>query len=107
MNKGFYEWLTRRLRRISLYWPERTKALAKARIERGKYLCAKCKGIFSRKEVHVDHIKPIVEFDGFKDWDQYISSLFCSAKKLQILCKPCHKEKTNKENKKRLTKDNK
>ena len=53
------------------------------------------------KEVQVDHIIPVVDFDGFKDWDTYIKSLFCSIKNLQVLCRECHKEKTTRENIKR------
>lgn len=66
------------------------------------YKCASCKGEFPAKEVQVDHINPIVDpFYGFINWDSFIKRLFCSVNNLQVLCKPCHKIKTDKENNKR------
>jgi 5-methylcytosine-specific restriction endonuclease McrA len=32
------------------------------------------------------------------DWNTYIVRLFVTKDQLQVLCKPCHKEKTNLEN---------
>ena len=62
------------------------------------YRCAKCKEEFTSKDVEVDHIKPVIDpKKGFVSWDKYIESLFCEKKNLQVLCKTCHKEKTNKE----------
>jgi 5-methylcytosine-specific restriction endonuclease McrA len=66
------------------------------------YRCAVCSLDFPAKDVQVDHIKPIVSVSaGFKTWDDFIDKLFCEAKNLQVLCKPCHKVKTGKERKKR------
>lgn len=62
------------------------------------YQCAKCKCEFTSKDVEVDHIKPVIDpKKGFKSWDEYINRLFCTEDNLQVLCKPCHKIKTNKE----------
>lgn len=100
-------------------WKFKYDALKKARIhvEIGKfkngkpkygtfYICAECKrkGIprpyYSRQEVSVDHIIPCVApEDGFVDWNTYIPNLLCTDDNLQILCKkPCHAEKTAREN---------
>lgn len=66
------------------------------------YLCAKCKKDYPSSEVEVDHIKPVVNYkDGWTNWDDYITSLFCLEDNLQVLCLDCHKKKTLKENKKR------
>jgi 5-methylcytosine-specific restriction endonuclease McrA len=66
------------------------------------YKCAACDVDFPAKDVQVDHIKPIVSVAaGFKTWDDFINKLFCEAKNLQVLCKPCHKVKTGHERKKR------
>lgn len=64
------------------------------------YKCNKCKKEFTSSNVEVDHIKPVSSLTGFTTWDDYIKALFCSKENLQVLCKPCHKEKTKKERKK-------
>jgi len=89
------------LRRLSYKTPMRRMAMDKARIARGKYRCAKCDAINGPKGIAVDHIDPVISVEGFKTWDQFIERLFCEAKKLQILCKTCHNEKTKDENKRR------
>lgn len=100
--RHFHEWLTWGLRKLSYRWPPRAEAMRLARIERGLYRCNKCTGSFGRKMVRVDHISPIVDpVVGFTTWDDYINRLFCPAEGLQILCKPCHKEKTAAERKQR------
>ena len=69
------------------------------------YECASCNGFFVARDVQVDHIEPVVAPDeGFKDWWTYINRLYCEADNLQVLCKPCHKEKTNAERKERSKK---
>ena len=86
------------LRRVNRWWPAYTAAKAKARVERGKYECAGCKEICPSKDIHVDHIAPVVDpARGFTTWDEYIDRLFCDMDGLQILCKTCHKKKTKEE----------
>jgi 5-methylcytosine-specific restriction endonuclease McrA len=53
------------------------------------YTCAYCLKDFPLKQVQVDHIKPVVP-KNFTTWDDFISRLYCEAKGLQVLCKPCH-----------------
>lgn len=66
------------------------------------YLCASCGDFFIARDVQVDHIDPVISpSDGFQDWWTFISRLYCEADNLQVLCKPCHKDKTNKERKER------
>lgn len=94
------------LRRLSYRTPMRSSAMTKARISRGKYKCASCKGTFGRKSIAVDHIEPVVNPDtGFTTFDEYIKRLFCPSSGLQILCnngkKSCHKLKSQLENKRR------
>lgn len=89
-------------------WPPKFNVLKNAATERrtnpktGKlamhYVCAACKKEFPLKEVQVDHRSPVVDPKvGFVDWSTFIERLYVEAKKLQVLCKPCHKKKTNKE----------
>lgn len=99
---NFHAWMIAQLRRISYRWAPRSKAKSKARIKRGVYRCAKCKGEFGRKEIAVDHKKPVIDpKKGFTSYDDVIKRLFCEEKGFQVLCKKCHKVKTNKENKRR------
>lgn len=59
------------------------------------YLCAMCKEEFPLTQVEVDHIKPVVDpIKGFKDWNTYIKRLYCKIENFQVLCVPCHKEKS-------------
>ena len=69
------------------------------------YLCASCGGFFVARDVQVDHIDPVVSpEEGFQDWWIYMNRLYCEAENLQVLCKPCHKDKTNAERKERMKK---
>lgn len=100
--KGF---ITSALRQASRRWPPKYLALKDAytstKINRKSgrkarhFACACCKGSFPAKEVQVDHIEPIGKD---LDWNTFIERLFCEKENLQVLCKPCHKEKTKREN---------
>lgn len=62
------------------------------------YRCARCKGDFTQTGIQVDHKSPVVDPKvGFVSWDVFIERLFCEASNLQVLCKPCHKEKSREE----------
>jgi 5-methylcytosine-specific restriction endonuclease McrA len=63
--------------------------------------CEECHQLFPAKEVRADHIKPIVPVTGFDTWDKTIERLFCEIEGFQVLCVPCHKVKTDIENKQR------
>ena len=69
------------------------------------YRCAECLEPFVARDVQVDHINPVVDpAKGFEDWPTYMERLYCEADNLQVLCKPCHKDKTNEERKERKKK---
>lgn len=44
-------------------------------------------------EVQVDHVKPCGALKTWDDVTPFIKTLFCGTENLQVLCKPCHKEK--------------
>lgn len=96
------------LRRVFRWSPERRAALEAAR-QGLKYLCAKCGKLFDKKKVAVDHIEPVVDpATGFVNWDTYITRLFVTRDKLQVLCKIHHNEKSKAEGVvRRATKTNK
>jgi 5-methylcytosine-specific restriction endonuclease McrA len=66
------------------------------------YRCAGCGGEFPHREVQVDHIEPVVSAEnGWTNWDDFVSRLYCSVDGLQVLCMKCHTLKTQAENKQR------
>jgi 5-methylcytosine-specific restriction endonuclease McrA len=106
----YKQFITSALRAAFRKWPPKFEVLKKAATERRlnpltrkmamHYLCAECQGEFPLKHVQVDHKKPVVDPKaGFVDWDTFIDRLYCEAKSLQVLCKPCHSLKSKKERK--------
>lgn len=60
--------------------------------------CASCGKLVPETESAVDHINPIVDpAVGFTTWDDFIHNLYCEEEGLQVLCNPCHHEKTQAE----------
>lgn len=101
----FRSFVVSALRTATRRWPPKFKALKAAYIGRKvnnktnkmamHYACAHCSRHFIAKDVQVDHIFPVVKPSvGFVDWDTYIARLFCEKENLQVLCKPCHADKT-------------
>jgi len=94
------------LRKASIKWPPKYQVLKESQV--GKKInkrsgrlamhheCASCKNHFPSSVCSVDHIVPIIDPElGFISWDDTITRMFCEASGLQVLCKPCHDEKTN------------
>jgi hypothetical protein len=69
--------------------------------KRKLYRCASCNNNFPQDKVVADHISPVVPVTGFDSWDNVIERMFCEAGGFQVLCKECHHEKSQKENKER------
>lgn len=91
------------LRKIWRYYPIRRQVLSEA-----NETCAICKT--RTAELQVDHIIPIgtcKREDGRTDYNKFIDSLLCQKPNLQAVCKPCHSEKTKRENNERRSKANK
>jgi 5-methylcytosine-specific restriction endonuclease McrA len=104
-DSRFRSFVTSALRAASRRWPPKFKALKEAFVGRktnkktGKlamhYKCAKCKKHFVAADVQVDHVLPVVDPKvGFVGWDSFIDRIFCEIENLQVMCKPCHKVKT-------------
>jgi 5-methylcytosine-specific restriction endonuclease McrA len=104
----FKSFVTSALRAASRRWPPKYKALKEAfagkkvNAKTGKlamhYTCAACNKLYVATDVQVDHIKPVVDpKKGFVSWDVYINRMFCEIEDLQVMCKPCHKIKTDQE----------
>ncbi len=114
LPKSLQNWLIPKLRRISLIWPGKqiSRDNAKVYIDDGTYLngnpktklkykCAKCSKLVDKTGGAMDHISPVIDIKGFKDWDSFMNSLFCEPEGYQHLCHECHQKKSNLENKER------
>jgi len=98
-RKNHKQFLQPILRKASLRWWARQEVIKRTNVSRGVYRCEMCEDEFPRKEIHVDHIDPIIPVDGsFTDWNTYIDRLFCLPEELQGLCIGCHASKTQIEN---------
>ena len=104
----FRSFIRGNLRRTSQRWPPISNALKHARVNRGEYLCAKCKQIIPAtiknekgkriKNAVVDHVDPIIDPKiGWVSYDSLVERMFVEEDKLQVLCYDCHKKKTDEE----------
>ena len=97
---GFRSFIVSGLRQKSMYWKPASECKKAARVSKGKYRCAECKGIGPatikgfykngkpRKinNAVVDHIRPVVDPRvGFTNWDIYITRMFCEISGFQLL----------------------
>ncbi len=100
-------WLISVLRRASLRYPPANQALQRTKetyyikskkgkdLKRVKWTCEKCgKPNLKSSERERDHIIPLVDLSGFKDWNSYIDRYLIDASGYQILCIPCHEAKS-------------
>jgi hypothetical protein len=123
------------IRRVFRLFPQMKDVLNEARVElppalkkdgtpgkrpQVRFKCAVCNELFSRKNVQVDHIEPVVPLhksEAQMSYDEIVRGICCSRENLQVVCstpmkrnggKPsCHKIKTDEENyvRKRLQED--
>lgn len=90
-----WKYIENTLRAASRKWKPKNDAFVAARVSRGNYECAKCKAIVKRGELNVDHKEAVINpMTGFTTWDDYIERLLLEEDGYQVLCIPCHKEKT-------------
>lgn len=114
LDKTQLEFAENALRRASYKWMPRRNILNKARRDKGefaikiegdrckiKYRCAMCKLLFRKKEIQLDHIEPVIPIEGRDDLEGFASRLLCYEEGWQVLCKNCHKDKSNEENRQR------
>lgn len=78
-------------------------AIRRTKVAPNQYRCEGCKKIFKLREIHVDHIAPVIDPEkGWEGMQTFCQRLFCPSDFLQILCiDSCHAKKTRKENEKR------
>lgn len=69
--------------------------MARQRVERGCYACAWCGDHFKRQDMQVDHIDPVVSTeDPDPSLEVWVNRLLCGPDGLQMMCLPCHKDKS-------------
>lgn len=61
--------------------------------------CAECKGWFPLKDIQRDHTVPCGECNALDEIVPFIERLYVPEEAYQLLCKPCHNAKTNRERK--------
>lgn len=88
------------LRRASYRWPSRYKALKRCHIGRNEYYCESCGIVTSRKEIALDHVKPVIDpAKGWEDLDVYADRMLTDDEYgFQCLCHSCHDDKSRQEN---------
>jgi ribosomal protein L44E len=99
-TKKFLAFLRFELRRVSLRNPNRYSTLEASRRpykgpnkrQKWEYECKKCNKWFMQKEIEVDHITPCGPLTTTRHITPFIKRLFLG--ELQVLCKACHKIKT-------------
>ena len=100
----FVSFVKAALRGGSRRWKPISECQRQARISRGLYRCASCEGEIPnsmvidgkrKKAICIDHVNPTVGPTGFTTWDDFIEGLFAELDNLQLLCVPCHKEKSS------------
>jgi len=92
------------LRRAFRYWKPATQAKMEARRryegsnkrQRWEYKCAACRDWHADKNVQIDHIIPVGSLKSGDDLKGFLERL-TPEDGFQILCRPCHQTKTNKE----------
>lgn len=60
-----------------------------------EYECSQCKKCHPRKEVQIDHVVEAGSLRCADDLPGFVERLFCEVDGLQVLCKKCHKVKTD------------
>jgi 5-methylcytosine-specific restriction endonuclease McrA len=84
--------ITSALRKVWRYSPERLECVNAAKDPNTPKhsICQECGNIVNTKLTAIDHIVPVVSEEGFKDWDTFVSRLFCQVSNLRCLCEGCH-----------------
>lgn len=95
-KSAYFGFIRSALRRAWTRYPVRYQVLADAKRKvvgkrhKMEFKCAKCSDWFKQKEVEVDHIEGCGSLKEYSDFPKFVSTLFCEADNLRVVCKPCH-----------------
>lgn len=68
-------------------WYAGNEASKRCRVSRGNYRCEGCGEIMKRKDLQIDHIKPVVDIkDGYRNLEEWAYRLLVPPEDLQMLC---------------------
>jgi len=93
LRQGFQRYPAKQVAR------ESNRKVVRGKRHKYEYECCDCGGWFVDRDVQVDHIVPAGSLKDYRDLPGFVRRLYCEPEDLQILCKPCHKEKTKRERK--------
>lgn len=99
----YFQFIRAALRKAFSRWPVKYDVLNSARRSvtgqrhKWEYQCSECELWFKSKDVQVDHKIPCGSLKTFEDLPRFTETLFCESDNLQVICKPCHKQKTAEE----------
>lgn len=104
----FWGFVRSGLRSTFSRWPPKYQAKAEARRpyvgpnkrQKSEYQCAICKKWHPDKDVEMDHIIPCGSLKSYDDLAGFLERLACSKEGYRLLCKPCHKRRTQEEKQK-------
>jgi len=98
----FFSMIRSALRALTVFrWKPIQATLNKARRRAKKkrvtyeYLCCECKEWYPKKDVQVDHKIPAGQLRSFDELGNFAQRLFCEEDGLQVMCRSCHKHKTD------------
>ncbi len=103
---AFFGHLRSALRRTFRWWKPAQQAKINARQpyigankrQKWAYQCNQCKQWFKGSEVQIDHITPTGQLNRLEDLPGFVERLTVEdVNAYQLLCKPCHKNKSAKE----------
>lgn len=100
----YFGFIRSALRAAFRKWAPKHEAKQAAKVAYNTYECASCGGWFGTKQVEVDHIVPAGSLRSFEDLPGFTERLLCEVDGFQVLCKECHRVKTNEEKAKRKKK---
>jgi 5-methylcytosine-specific restriction endonuclease McrA len=96
------KWFISKMRQVATEWPARERCITNARKGPDKYECRHCLQLFHRSMLQADHVSPVIDPEiGWQGKGNYIERLLCDDSGWQALCRSCHYEKTQAENKTR------
>lgn len=109
-------WIIHQLRRLSLKWPLRIKAVNRTKktyfiksskgtdVKRVSFTCETCgKTDLKSSEKQLDHKIPVIDPQvGFVDYNTFIERLFCDEDNFKTICLLCHQKKSSTEGEQRM-----
>lgn len=102
-ESGFFGWIRSGLRRMSIKWRPKNDYLksirrpynGKDKRTKWEYPCEQCGKWFIRAHTEIDHRIPCGSLTCFDDIGGFVERLFVEKDGWRLLCKPCHRERTN------------